>query len=104
MKQVYKIDIDGYYLEPVIIGDEEKLPDDCVYEQPPSFYKAKWQYGEWLEDGQAPVTDPAKPSLEDKIALLEKENELLKLQNKNLADQYEFLEDVVEELIIVTMP
>lgn len=138
MKQVYKIDSDGYYLEPVVLHpryeeqevevtpdpytDEQgnvirpkpykeiqtvavyDVPEDCVEEQPPSYYKARWQDGEWVEAGQAPEPQPVEPTVDEKVLALERDNQMLRLQNQALADQYQFLEDVVTEMIVTTMP
>jgi hypothetical protein len=50
MKQVYKIDSDGFYLEPVIIEDADTLPDNCVEEFPTKgLYKHRWNGQEWEE-------------------------------------------------------
>jgi hypothetical protein len=46
--EVYRIDEEGYYIEPVILQESETIPDDCVEERPPSLYKAKWDNG-WME-------------------------------------------------------
>jgi hypothetical protein len=49
MKQVYKIDSSGFYVEPVILKNGEKTPSDCVEVMPASLYKAKWMNGVWSE-------------------------------------------------------
>lgn len=138
MKQVYKIDSNGYYLEPVILypryeeqevevtpdpyTDEQNnvirpksykdvqtvavydLPEDCVEEQPPSFYKARWQDGEWVEAGQVPEAQSKQPTVDEKVSALERENRMLRLQNETIANQYQFLEDVITEMIVSTLP
>lgn len=49
MREVYKIDNNGFYLETVHIVDTEDTPSDCVEVQPQGFYKAKWVSGNWVE-------------------------------------------------------
>jgi hypothetical protein len=39
MKQVFKIDSNGFYVEPVILQDNDKTPMDCVETMPPSLLK-----------------------------------------------------------------
>lgn len=103
MKQVYRIDENGFYVEPVVLfGKDEPIPADCVEIMPPSFYKAKWVDHEWIEAGEKP--EPVDPyvSPEERIIALEKENQMYKLKLDAQADQYQFLEDVVTEIILMT--
>lgn len=138
MKQVYRIDDDGYYIEPHIIyprikeretevtpetfEEEEEdnvtskpyvmiekyelydVPDDCVEMKPPSYFCARWLGDEWMETGTLPETLPQPPTLDEKVATLERDNRLLRLQNDTLSDQYQFLEDVITEMIVATLP
>jgi hypothetical protein len=46
--EVYRIDGEGYYIEPVILEESETIPVDCVGVKPPNFFKAKWDDG-WNE-------------------------------------------------------
>lgn len=128
MKQVYKIDNEGYYVEPVILYPREEeqefevtpdpytdednnvirpdsytetrkvavydVPEDCVEEKPPSYYKAKWQDCEWVEAGQEPEEPAHIPTNDEKVATLEQQNEQLK-------NSVAFLEDMI---VILTMP
>lgn len=103
MRQVYRMDQDGYYIEPVILfDDDEAVPADCVEIMPPSFYKAKWNGEEWIETGEKPVPVDPYVSPEERIIALEKENRMYKLKLDAQADQYQFLEDVVTEIILMT--
>jgi hypothetical protein len=34
MKQVYKVDSEGFYMEPVILEDNQKVPANCVVFKP----------------------------------------------------------------------
>lgn len=50
LKQVYKIDSNGFYIEPVIIQDNEPIPSNCVEEMPiKGLYKPKQENGKWVE-------------------------------------------------------
>ncbi|WP_141434378.1 hypothetical protein [Bacillus sp. 03113] len=50
MTQVFKIDLDGYYVGPVILQLGENIPNDCVNIKPPNgLYKAKFVNGTWIE-------------------------------------------------------
>jgi hypothetical protein len=50
MKQVYRIDKDGFYIEPVILQDYENIPPMCVDTQPQDgLFKAKFINGYWVE-------------------------------------------------------
>jgi hypothetical protein len=43
-KQIYRIDQDGYFIEPVLINEDEKTPADCVEVFPTSgMYKQKME-------------------------------------------------------------
>lgn len=47
MKQVYRINENGYYIGPVIA---DETPSDCIEIQPPQgLYKGKWTGDEWME-------------------------------------------------------
>lgn len=49
-RQVYKYDSSGFYVEPLLIGQYDLLPPNCVETAPTSdLYKAKWNGSDWLE-------------------------------------------------------
>lgn len=78
MRQVYKIDAEGYYVEPVIVDDG--TPTDCVEEAPPAgLFRPKLIDGEWVE-GMAP--EEIDKLLNTPIPL--SEVELLKKQQTDL--------------------
>lgn len=52
----------------------------------------------------APETPAEDKPFSERVAELESENKLLKLQSEAHTTNYQFLEDVVTELIITTMP
>lgn len=67
--QVYKIDKNGYYIEPVIIKNEE-IPSDCVKARPPEpMYKVKWNGTKWVEEGAPQEPKPKEPTENDMIML-----------------------------------
>lgn len=50
MKQVYRIDNQGFYIEPVILEENDKLTPDCVEEIPTmGLYRAQYVDGRWAE-------------------------------------------------------
>jgi hypothetical protein len=52
VKQVYRIDVDNYYVEPVIIADKSPIPKDCREDAPPDgLYRAQRNNAdtEWIE-------------------------------------------------------
>jgi YHS domain-containing protein len=50
MIQVFRIDKNGFYIEPVIIQDTEPIPLDCVQLMPPSgLFKPQIVNGSWVE-------------------------------------------------------
>jgi hypothetical protein len=50
MKQVFRYDNDGFYLEPVILQEDEELPFNCTEIQPPNgLHKGKFINGQWIE-------------------------------------------------------
>lgn len=111
MKIYYKFDAQGYFLpgEDVIVSVGGENPIGNYTEKPPmlngkGMYKPRFVAGEWVEEGQAPEPQPVEPTVDEKVSALERDNQLLRLQNDVLADQYQFLEDVVTEMIVTTMP
>jgi hypothetical protein len=50
MKEVYRYDENGIYIEPVILKDGENIPDNCTEIKPMgSFYRGKFDNGQWVE-------------------------------------------------------
>jgi hypothetical protein len=69
MKQVYKIDSKGFYVEPVILSESEVLPSDCVEVIPTEgLFKAKWNGIAWEEGA---VIDHLAIAKESKMAELD---------------------------------
>jgi hypothetical protein len=81
VKQVYKINSNGLYVEPVVLSEGEELPSDCVEVMPIwGLYKAKWTGTTWIESLTQEEIDaiknaPIEPS----------ETEVLKKQVADLA-------------------
>ena len=70
MKQVYKIDIDGFYLEPVLIGNDEVAPKDCVTVPPTEgMFKAQFKNGMWVESLSQTEIDKLKNAPREKTQL-----------------------------------
>jgi hypothetical protein len=50
MKQVFRYDENGFYVEPVILQEGEEIPSDCIEKQPQEgLHKAQLVNGEWVE-------------------------------------------------------
>ena len=49
MKQIYRIDSNGFYIEPIIIEDDKILTNNLINIEPPQLYKAKWMGDKWIE-------------------------------------------------------
>lgn len=50
MIQVYRIDSNGYFIEPVVLDGNQEVPSDCVTVIPPDgLYKAQFLNGQWGE-------------------------------------------------------
>lgn len=86
MKQFYKIDSEGYYIEPVIFYEDVEKSSDCIESPPPSFYKAKWQGGKWIETGHAPEAVVPPPTIEERMEKMQQENTELKSSVMMLED------------------
>ena len=50
MRPVSRVDAQGFYVEDVLLGDGEAVPEDCVGERPrDGFHAPKWTGEEWVE-------------------------------------------------------
>lgn len=98
MKQVFKIDYQGFYLEPVILRNEEKTPSNCVEEEiPEGLFKAKFVNGAWIE-GLSQIEKDAivnKKQPKSEVEVLRDENKRLEQQ---LAQTNENLEGLMNYL------
>jgi hypothetical protein len=79
MKQVVRIDSAGFYVEPVILEDNDKVPSDCVVEMPPSLYKAKYVGGKWTEGASQAEIDAltSAPQPVSELEQLKRNQELM---------------------------
>lgn len=57
----------------------------------------------WQPFNPTPSQPPDKP-FSERLKDMERKNQMLQLQNQTQTTQYQFLEDVVTELILTTMP
>jgi hypothetical protein len=50
VKQVYRYDLEGFYVEPVILEDKEDIPANCTEKNPENgLFKAIFVNGQWVE-------------------------------------------------------
>jgi hypothetical protein len=50
MREVYRYDENGFYVEPVILKDGENIQANCTEIKPNgSFFKGKFENGQWIE-------------------------------------------------------
>jgi hypothetical protein len=82
MKQVFKIDDQGFYIEPVIVKDDEELEENLIETPiPEGFYRPRWNGNEWVEGLTNEEIEQLKqqhqPQLSE-VDLLKQENEELK--------------------------
>jgi hypothetical protein len=85
LKQVYKIDNVGFYIEPVIIEGEEQ-EGLISFPIPEGLYKPKWNGEEWeegltQEEIEELKSTPTHPTSEEKIQQLEAELAIAKEDN-----------------------
>jgi hypothetical protein len=93
-RQVFRIDENGFFVEPVILEATDSTPADCVetsWAYPFAFYKPKWDGHQWVEGGVAPELSPvdAFPSLEQQV--------------EDLKQQLAVRDEVIN-FILLTMP
>lgn len=68
---VYKIDSEGFYIEPIFLGEYDDIPSNCVNVEPPDgLFKLKFVDGEWIEGLTSQEIDdyinrPSAPSPEE---------------------------------------
>jgi hypothetical protein len=81
MKQVYRFDADGNYLEPVILEDEQEIPFDCTdIELPQPNWKPVFNGTEWIETATEEEMNPP-------VVIVKSDIEILKEQNEDLNSQ-----------------
>lgn len=61
MRQVFQFDANGFLLDPMLVGDDDKIPNDCTDIQPADgFYKAQFVNGTWIEGATQEEIDTIK--------------------------------------------
>jgi hypothetical protein len=77
MKQIFKYDDEGKYIEPILIGEEEELPLNCTdKELPQPNYKPVFKDGDWVETITQKELDelfnnPKPKTDEERLSLIE---------------------------------
>ncbi|SFC52073.1 hypothetical protein [Bacillus sp. UNCCL81] len=102
MKQLYKYDGNGKYIEPVIIGSDEPIPTDCTeVELPQPNYKPVFKNGAWVETIPEEELEEIKnkPLPKTDIEQLKEENASLKQQLiQSNEDTQVFMDFILEKL------
>jgi hypothetical protein len=83
MREVYRLDQDGFYLEPVELKGNEKTPSDCTEIKPTgSFIRGQFANGEWKESATQEEIDAIKntPVQPSEFYQLREQNADLNLQ------------------------
>jgi hypothetical protein len=78
MKQVYKYDSNGKYVEPVIIADNAPIPASCADKPlPQPNWKPVFKNGAWVETATAAEQNPPapapQPSVEEKLVQMDQD-------------------------------
>lgn len=61
---------DRYY---VYFEEVYHIPEDCVEEPPPSYFKPKWVTNKWVEAGTEPPAPETLPTVDEKVESLEQQ-------------------------------
>lgn len=80
-KQVYKIDDNGFYVEPVLVSVDEELTEDLVeIPFPNGLYRPQWTGSEWIEGATQEEIDNIKNQQPEpnEVEKIKQENENLK--------------------------
>ncbi|MED4206600.1 hypothetical protein [Neobacillus mesonae] len=104
MRQVFRFDKDGYFVEPVIIMEGETIPFDCTEKDlPQPCWKPKFDGVRWIEMATEEEKKPPAPP-KSEIDILREQNALLKAQNIALSERADFIEDVIAEMAMQVYP
>lgn len=107
MIQVWRIDSQGFYLEPDMKNEEELTEFDITTpvntDETNTFYKPKWDDEKWIEGWTQEEIDEWKaqnnqPSIPSELEVLKEENKMLKTQVQAMTENQTFLEDCIVEL------
>ena len=86
MKKVVRINIQGVYVEDVILQDGEEVPKDCIETPcPDGFYKPKWDSEKWVEGGTESILTPEQQIIYLKAKLTATDYKIIKCSECNLA-------------------
>ena len=89
--QVVRIDKNGYFIEDVILKDEEEIPANCIETLVPTktqgFYKPKWTGTEWIESLTQEEIDAinnaaTEPTTEEQLMLAMAELDAQRVKDK----------------------
>jgi hypothetical protein len=98
MKEVYRYDENGIYIEPVILKDGDNIPVNCTEIKPTgSFYKGKFENGQWIEsltqaeiDELVNVPQPVL-GVEEKVAQMAEQLVITQKQLESSQEALDFL-------------
>ncbi|NFI92859.1 hypothetical protein FC961_00270 [Clostridium botulinum] len=89
LKQAYKIDTKGFYIEDYIYQEDEQLEDNIItIKIPQDLYKAKWNGDNWIEGATQEYIDSIKPKSKEPTETEILQKQLLETQNMLLELQY----------------
>jgi hypothetical protein len=89
MRQVFRIDENGFYVEPVLLEKDQEVPNDCSEAIPlEGLYKAKFVNGEWVEGLTQEELDTLKNILPEPEPL------------ETLKKQQELMQQAIDDLIL----
>jgi hypothetical protein len=92
VKQVFKIDDDGFYVEPVIVSDNDELDGNLIETPiPEGFYRPKWDGEKWVEGLSQEEIEQLKQQNQPQPS----EVELLKQENAELKQRLEAAESAI---------
>jgi hypothetical protein len=102
MKQVYKYDEEGFFVEPVLIENNEVLPVNCTEsELPQPNYKPKFNGVEWVETLTQEQIDEIKnqPQPPSELDGLKQQNAELKQQmEQQNTDMQAFMDYILGQI------
>jgi hypothetical protein len=89
MRQVFRYDTEGFYIEPVILQNDQEIPNDCSDKIPSEgLYKPQFVDGEWVEGMPQEEVDAIKSILPEPDTLQE------------IKKQQELMQQAIDDLIL----
>ncbi|AZU61085.1 hypothetical protein [Neobacillus mesonae] len=97
MKQVFKYDSNGNYVEPVLIEADAPLPKNCTDKPlPQPCWKPVFKNGAWVETATESERNPSPPPIElSPTEILQAENDDLKRQMAQLNADFSAFMDYI---------